>query len=227
MINPPFGGFIFNNTEVSPSYKKVDDMSEENEAPEVNEEESQAPTELDTLKARAKQMGIQFHPNIGLEKLKLKVNKAITSDEPEEDAKPAATPKAEAKIKTVKKESKIEKERRLRKDAGKLVRVVVNCMNPNKREHEGELISVGNAIVGQFQKFIPFNNEEGWHIPNIIYKHLLERECQTFITVKLPNGQKVRKGKMIKEFSVTVLPPLSETALKELRQKQAMANSID
>ena len=39
------------------------------------------PTELETLKARAKQMGIPFSANIGLDTLRAKVN-ATLNDEP-------------------------------------------------------------------------------------------------------------------------------------------------
>ena len=100
-------------------------------------------------------------------------------------------------------------------------------MNPNKKEWEGEIITAGNAGVGTFKKYIPFNADEGWHVPNIIYQVLKGRECQVFSTVTGPRGNKFRKGKLIKEFAIEVLPPLTEDELKDLAQRQAMAKSVD
>ena len=48
------------------------------------QEELNAPDELSALKTRADAMGISYHPSIGLEKLRAKVNGAIetTTEEP-------------------------------------------------------------------------------------------------------------------------------------------------
>ena len=57
-----------------------------------------------------------------------------------------------------------------------------------------------------------------------INQQLLQRQCQVFYTKKDSKGNKSRVGKLIKEFSVEVLPPLTERELKDLAQRQAMAN---
>jgi len=124
-------------------------------------------------------------------------------------------------------ESKAAKLARLRKEASRLIRIRISCMNPNKKEWEGEVFTVSNSAVGTHKKFVPFNNEDGWHVPNIIYKHLLERECQIFQTVKGPRGNKIRKGKLIKEFAIEVLTPLTPVEIQELATQQAMGNNID
>ena len=74
---------------------------------------------------------------------------------------------------------------------------------------------------------IPFNAEEGWHVPKIIYNQLVQRECQVFYTVKNARGQSTRKGKLIKEFAIEVLPQLTEKELTELARRQAMAKAVD
>jgi len=184
----------------------------------------QQPDELSLLKDRAKKMGIKFHPSIGLEKLRDKVNRVINSQE----ASTQITEEADTPVvKAVKPETKAQREARMRKEASKLVRVKINCMNPNKTEYEGEIFTVSNSIVGTFKKYVSYNNEEGWHIPQIILKHLQERKCQVFYTVKGPRGEKVRKGKLISEFAIEIMPPLTTQELKELAQRQAMANNID
>jgi len=100
-------------------------------------------------------------------------------------------------------------------------------MNPNKKEWEGEMFTVSNSVVGTFKKYVPFNNEDGWHVPTIIYKMLKDKQCQIFHTVKNSRGAKVRKGKLIKEYAIELLPDLTLPQLQELAQKQALAHSID
>lgn len=169
--------------------------------------------ELSALKARADLLGIQYHPSIGLEKLREKVNTALNAKTPAEEAKSAEEQEAAERV-------------RLLEEATKLVRIRVNCMNPAKKEWQGEIFSVGNSIVGTHKKFVPYNSEEGWHVPHIIYQHLVARECQIFVTVRDERGNSRRQGKLIKEFSVDLLPPLTAEELAELARRQAMANSI-
>ena len=180
--------------------------------------------ELTTLKARADMLGIPYHPSIGVEKLKAKIE-AKLNDAPEENDEPEVKPPVEAPVVAV--ETEGQKRQRLRKQAAELVRIRVTCMNPAKREWEGEIITAGNSAVGTFKKYIPFNADEGWHVPRIIYNQLVERECQVFVTTKDGRGNSVRRGKSIKEFAIEVLPQLTQEELDELARRQAMAKSID
>ena len=166
--------------------------------------------ELTALKERAELMGVKFHPSISLEKLREKVNAAISDVQKE--------PEAEA----LKKNARLEAQRK----ASELVRIRVTCMNPAKKEWEGEIFTVGNSTVGTFKKYVPFNADEGWHVPRIIYEQLKERECQVFVTKRDERGNTTRTGKLIKEFAIEVLPNLTEEELKDLAQRQAMAKSV-
>lgn len=178
--------------------------------------------ELAALKARADMMGVTYHPSIGLEKLREKVNAAVEGKASEPEA-PAAAPAAiDPAV-----ETEGQRVKRLKDEAHKLVRIRLTCMNPAKSEWPGEIISVGNAVVGSVSKYIPFNADEGWHVPNIIYQHLKERTCQTFHTVQDSRGNKTRKGKLIKEFSIELLDPLTPEELHDLAQRQAMAGSVE
>jgi hypothetical protein len=176
--------------------------------------------ELAALKARADMMGINYHPSIGLEKLRDKVNAAVNG-EAEKQETPAAAVTAAGQ------ETEGQRIKRLKDDAHRLVRVRLTCMNPAKNEWPGEIISVGNAVVGSVSKYIPFNAEDGWHIPNIILQHLKERQCQVFTTVQDSRGNKTRKGKLIREFNIEELPPLTPEELHDLAQRQAMAGTAD
>ena len=175
--------------------------------------------ELSTLKARADMLGVSYHPSIGVEKLKEKIA-AKLADQPLEEDKPVEKASASG-------ETENQKRARLKREAAELVRIRVTCMNPAKAEWEGEIITAGNSAVGSFTKFIPFNADEGWHVPRIIYQQLVDRQCQVFTTITDARGNKTRRGKLIKEFAIEVLPPLTKEELQELAQRQAMAKSID
>ena len=164
--------------------------------------------ELTALKARADMMGVKYHPSISLEKLK----ETITAHMNAGEDKPTAEPEMDRAA--------------LQKSASELMRIRVTCMNPAKKEWEGEIFTVGNSVVGTFKKYVPFNADEGWHVPRIIYEQLKDRECQVFTTVRDSRGNSTRKGKLIKEFAIEILPNLTEEEIKELAQRQAMAKSV-
>lgn len=174
------------------------------------ENKVQGPSELDLLKQRATQMGLKFHHNIGLDKLKQMVNDKLNGAQSEEEEKVEAAPK---------KTSKAQLKLQMRKEANKLVRVRVTCMNPNKKEWQGEVFAVANSYIGTVKKYVPFGVE--WHVPEVILKMIEARQFQTFYNEKI-KGRTVRKGRLVKEFGVERLEPLTEKELKELGRRQAM-----
>lgn len=164
--------------------------------------------ELETIKSRLDTMGVKYHPSIGLDKAREKLKEALGTNE-------QSTEGVE--------ETEGRRRRRLRNEAAKLVRVRITCMNPNKKEFPGEVFTVSNAVVGTHRKFVPFNSDEPYHVPHIIYEQMRDRQYQTFYTVRGKNGIPVRKGKLVKEFALEVLPDLTEEELKELARNQAVA----
>ena len=179
-------------------------------------------TELDNLKARATLLGVQFHPSIGVEKLREKVTAAMNNTDTDDEAPKAAAVEAKQAV-----ESEGQKRKRLRAEANELIRIRITCMNPAKKDWNGEIITVGNKAVGTMRKYIPFVCDEGWHVPRFIYEVLKDRQCQVFVTSKTKNGVSIRQSKLIKEFAIEVLPQLSAKELHDLAQRQAMAKSID
>jgi hypothetical protein len=162
-------------------------------------------TEIELLKDEADELGLDYHPSIGVDKLKKKIEefKAEDVDEPVVKSQP--------------KQSIGE----IKKKASEQVRIRVTCMNPAKKEWESELFCTGNAKIGTFKKVVPFETE--WHVPRIIFNMIKNRKYQTFVTEKTKNGVSVKRGKMLNEFAVEELPPLTEAELKDLAQRQAMA----
>lgn len=107
--------------------------------------------------------------------------------------------------------------------AMRLVRIVVIPNDPLLATYPGLIFTVGSSRVNNgrmIKKFVPFGNEEGWHVPHIIYEQILHAEMQKFKTVKLPNGEKGLVPYISKKFNVQVLPPLTKAELQKLATAQ-------
>lgn len=116
-----------------------------------------------------------------------------------------------------------QKKNRLRRDAMALVRVRVSCMDPQKKNLKGELICVSNRNFGSIQRFVPFNRE--WHIEKVLYDVLSEKEYMVFDREKTGRaGIEVVTPRNVPAFNIQVLPPLTKAELKDLAQRQAMAD---
>lgn len=176
--------------------------------------------ERTALIRQADRLGVAFHPNISTDKLRERV-KASLSDIAQEVSDGQTQ---EPTVELTKEQSENARRMALRDEARRLVRVVITCMDPMKKEFQGEIITVGNAVVGSFRKFVLFN--EPYCIPNIILKQLKEKQCQIFTTVKGENGQKFRKGKQIKAYAIQELPMFTEEELAELAADQRARKAI-
>lgn len=185
---------------------------------ELDEAAQLAAAELENLKVRAEKLGVKFHPSISADKLREKIKAAQTEGEG------SVGEQAQVKSATVAvEESPAAKKLRLKREGLKLVRVRITCMNPTKKEWEGEIFTVSNNAVGTVKRYVPYNAEDGWHVEQILLNQLRERQCQIFTTEKDSRGNKIRKGKLIREFAIEVLDPLTEEELHDLAQRQAMA----
>lgn len=169
--------------------------------------------ELTVLKARADQLGIKYHPSIGVDSLRKKVTDELSTPDPAADEPPA--PKLSAK------ETAAAQRRKKMKDAAKLVRCRITSMDPKKAEWEGELFTVSNAVVGTMRKYVPYGVD--WHVPQIIFNQIKNAKCQVFSTYRDSRGNRSRKGKLVDAYGIEVLPNLSEKELNKLAQRQAMA----
>ena len=196
-------------------------QSSDNDANQIPEQ-----SKLETLKARADLMGIKYHHKAGVDKLRKLVNDVInTGPDTIEDTEENTGPAPITEFLTAAEFASLNLRKR-RRNAGSLVRVRVVCMNPGKKDWEGEIFSVGSAKLGTFKKYVPFNSEDGYHVPQIMLDMIKERKCAIFQTVKGPKGNKIRKAKLVPEFSVEVLTPLSKEELKDLAQQQAMSGAF-
>lgn len=214
-------------------------QTQNNEHSEPNPME-QGPTEMDLLKQRARLMGIDFSPNIGLETLKKRVQDkldGITEDEWASQADgPNALEQAAAKMNQEGAVAPAVKDRPMTlleyqtAEQMRLIRCRITCMDPKKKDLQGEFFTVANEVLGTVRKFIPFGEatEEGYHIPFILYTMITERK---FLNITSKRNR--RTGTMetstawAKEFAVEVLEPLTKEELNNLAQAQIAAGSLD
>jgi hypothetical protein len=200
--------------------------NEPNVQPDVSDQPIVSESEFDALKARANILGIAFHPRIGVESLRERINNILATDENEAQGN---APVSGAVVSGGMSKDEFNKSQRqsTRRKALSLVRIRVSCMNPNKKDWEGEVFSTGSAKLGTIKKFVPFNSDEPYHVPRIIFDMMKERKCTVFKTVRDHRGNKIRKASMVNEFAIEELPPLTPTEIKELAQRQAMSGGIE
>lgn len=179
--------------------------------------------ELAELRKEADELGVKYHHLAGPDTIRQKIEEhlAALEDKQAEEIKNIRPEDVPQPISAAAMERRLFEEKK--REANRLVRIRVQCMDPTKKEWPGEIISVGSAKLGTFKKYIPYNNEP-YHVPKIIYQELKERKCTVFITETLPNGQKTRKGKLVPAYAIEVLPPLTPQEIKDLAQRQAMAS---
>jgi hypothetical protein len=110
----------------------------------------------------------------------------------------------------------------------KLIRVIVRPNDPLKLESRGEIFSFGNSVANGgkvIKKYVPFNNEEGWHIPNIIFENIKAAECQIFKKVTR-NGQETMEPQKIKAYNVEVLSDLTQDEVDKIAIRQRTTSSV-
>lgn len=185
-----------------------------------NEFDTSEEAELAALKERAKMMGLKLSPKIGLEKLKAKIE-AKLNPTVEEDIDPGE-------------ETEVQRKARIRKKQISEQMILIRCrianLNPSKRDLRGEIFTVANKYVGTVRKFIPYGEatDNGYHIPHIIYEQLKTRK---FLQVNTRNdrsagNQIVVDQRWVPEFSIEVLPQLTQEELDKLAASQAAAGGV-
>ncbi len=175
--------------------------------------------ELTLLKERANLMGIQYHPSIGLNTLREKVKSALDLDASNKPQDTISVDMSEFV------ETLGQKKARLKKEAEKLVRIRISCMNPTKAEIPGEVVCVGNKFIGQITQYVPFNNEP-IHVRQIILDRLQERTYTHHYTAQGKTGKDESKNKQVREFNIEILPFLTEEEIKDLAHQQAITDRL-
>ena len=100
-------------------------------------------------------------------------------------------------------------------------------MNPAKKAWQGEMFTVSNSSAGTFKKFVPFNIEDGWHIPQIMLNFLQERKfSEHYVSGKDSRGRDIKRYRLSREFAIEIMDPLTMKELNDLKIKQSMAGTV-
>jgi len=182
------------------------------------------------LKERADALNVPYHPNIGIEKLQMRIDAHLsvmddkrfnTTTHHNQDSIATSQHVDED---TIKRQS-LEKKRR---EQLKLVRIILNSNDPNRTEWEGEVITCSNDLVGTVKKFIPYGHEAGWHIPQIMLNTLREKQVQLHSQkVNRKTGVRVHTTRLVPAYSIEVLQPLNSQELDLLAKQQSNVDEID
>jgi hypothetical protein len=208
-------------------------------------DEDRAKAQLESLKKKATLMGLTFSNNIGVEALQAKIAEKTAAAAQEAQAQ-AVAPKTEQNplgeianndvplaALPVSEEPPVEvlnARQIMLRDQMRLIRCHIVNLDPKKKDLPGEIFSVANEVLGNVRKFVPYGEvtEGGYHIPFVLYRMLSRRKFLQIRNRRDPRtGTNVTTQAWVKEFSITVMDPLTPDELRNLAQAQIAAGSID
>lgn len=180
---------------------------------------------LSKLKDICDEMGIEFHHRHGEDKLK-ELIVAKFNNSPVEEESSESKEFAFKSLDRYPDESDNDYKTRKRHEAHKLVRVRITCMNPSKKELQGEIFSVGNEVIGTIKRYIPFNGNPT-HVEAAFLGMLRERQFQQFKTVGKVGEAERKEGYLVNEFAIEFMPPLTKEELEAIAKKQMARGGAD
>lgn len=189
--------------------------------------------ELTVLKQRATVMGINFSNNIGLEALRKKVNAAQEGNREEEepmveDKDPEVVNPLSGLTASEEVEEDLNPFQKARREQLKLVRLRITNLDPKKKDLPGEFITVANDFMGTVRKYVPFGEftNSGYHVPYCIYNFLKSRKFLQITERVGKNGVPEIRQKYVPEFSLEILPMMTEEERRNLATAQLSTNSL-
>lgn len=185
--------------------------------------------DLEAVRARAKELGVYYHPAQKAETIQFNVDKYL-ADKQALEAAAAAPPvmpeDVPAKPVEVKPETPAQQLERLQKEALALIPITITSMDPADAKLTAVVVSVGNAILGQVTKAIPFGFK--WYMPKILVDEL---ESIMFIRNDMvaapgvPGGERLH-SQWIKKYAIQYHPAPTPAELAELAKAQAVGNEL-
>lgn len=173
--------------------------------------------DIEDVKAELTGRNIKMHHKTN----EIKLRKALQDDVDRNDAEVPVEVKP-LPVKAVK--AKKKPEMTLEEKCLHLKRIIVTPNDPELSGHAGLVFTVlisgvnnGKAI----KKYVPFNNEEGWHVPNVIVNQIANADMQKFKSIKSPNGDTILQPYQTKKFNVQVLPDLTQKEVDKLAASQS------
>ena len=176
--------------------------------------------DIEDVKAELTGRGIKKHHKTSAKKLREALQADVDKNDAEVPIEVKSSPvqPAKAKKKPEKKPAMTLEEKCMH-----LKRIIVTPNDPDLSGHAGLVFTVlvsgvnnGKAI----KKYVPFNNEEGWHVPNVLCNQIANAEMQKFKSVKTPNGDTVLQPYQAKKYNVQILPDLTQKEIDKLAASQ-------
>ena len=201
-------------------------MSDSNIEPETLETDV-APDELTLLKQRADLLGVTYSNSIGTKALKLKIDNKLSGVKDEPEVAEVTSAGSVVPMTQADRDTLIRKE--MHDEQMKMIRVRIMNLHPNKKDLHGEILTVANRYLGIVKKFIPYGEvtEDGYHVPYVLYQQLKDRK---FLSIKTrrnkQTGATIVDQNWVPEFSLEVLPPLTQDELNRLATTQAAAGGV-
>lgn len=168
------------------------------------------------LMAKLRELGIKFSPNSGIDTLRAKYEAAFTSSDTSSVEKAESTPMKPEQ------QTKATAFQKAWRDNMKLIRCSIRNNNPLKNGLHGEIITFANPVIGKVSKYVPWDAAgNSYHIPVCIYKILKRRKYLSITShVDKNTGQMTVERVFKPEFSIEVLPPLTQEELNKLKETQ-------
>lgn len=190
----------------------------------INTDEAQK----QALRGRLDKMGIKYSNNAGVERLREQLNAALDGDKSKaeslSDDNVKSTEHKGLDLRPAKAEpATISIRQHLVNTKMKLVRIRLACLDPKKKDLDGEIITVANAYLGTVTRFVPFGEatDDGWHVPYCIYEFLRDRKFVDIRTGrKKGTKQLTQSAREVREFAIEILDPLTPAELDDLRRAQ-------
>lgn len=182
--------------------------------------------------------GTDFSPNTGLEKLEQRIaefeaklaeeHKSVLETKQEELRLKASRPLPDdLELTAPPGETEVQRKIRMHKNANRLVRVKVTCMNPDKSKWKGEVFAVGNSTIGSIKKFVPFSSKLPYHVPVAILKMMKDRTYTQHYTVKDQYNRPINKTRQANEFAIETFGQMTEAEFNKIAQKQAADKALE
>jgi len=187
--------------------------------------------QVEWLRERCVEFGLNPHHKAGYSKLVDTLLAHYNKDaEPEEEEKAEAPVNlADLEFKSLERyvdETDNEFSARKRKEAHRLVRVRITCMNPVKKELQGEVFTVSNDLF-TIKRMIPFHGQPT-HIETAFLDVLRERKFQQFRDVRKSSLSEapMQEGYLVPEFAIEVMSPMTAEEMERLAIEQARSNRV-
>ena len=111
----------------------------------------------------------------------------------------------------------------------KLRRISIMNNDPSEADIPSVLVTIVNKYLGKVTKLVPFGegSENGYHVPQVVYDYL---KAQKFVLRRKKKGTSFGvpqySNHMIKKYTITDLPDLTPTEVKNLADRQIATQAI-